>query len=82
MDHVNVPRNGKPYCSTVLHFPVETGRYISTQMLADMILSLSWQKVGAGVLSRELRKVGKDSVTLGIIHMRPRRPLPPDLYTD
>ena len=53
-DDTNVPRNKKPYCSTVLHFPVEIGYYISTQIPADMILSLSWEEVRTGVLSREL----------------------------
>jgi len=40
---------------TVPHFPVEIGHYISTQIPEDMILSLSWQEVRAGVLSREMR---------------------------
>lgn len=38
-DDINVPRKRKPYCSIVLHFPVETGHYISIQIPADMILS-------------------------------------------
>lgn len=37
-DDTNVPRNRKHCCSTVLHFPVETGHYISVQIPADMIL--------------------------------------------
>lgn len=58
-DDANVPRNRVPYCSTVLHFPVEIGRYISTQMsrrhdpLSQLAGGKSWR-------SQQRAEVGKD----------------------